>query len=162
MQVKPNALLYNNPQEFIAQITAGKANSKIAALDIGQKKIGIALSNLELMLAIPHSIYARNNLKKDLEFFEKFIIENNIVGIIIGLPLSIDGSSSEQAKKINEFATKLSVRLQIAIFFEDESYTTIIANDMLAAIGLKRKKRNGIDDKISAMLILDAFIKKFS
>src|SRR4051812_17196634 len=117
MQVKPKPLIYKDPKEFITQINRTKANTKIAALDIGQKKIGIALSNLEIMMAIPHSIYIRNNLKKDLEFFKQFIIANNIVGLIIGLPLSINRPLSEQATKISSFASQLSTKLQIAIFF---------------------------------------------
>lgn len=139
-----------------------KPCTKIAALDVGQKKIGIALSNLEIMIAIPHSIYIRRNLKKDLEFLQGFALENAIGGFIIGLPISLDGSISDFAKKIMSFADKLSQALQIDIYFEDEKYTTIIANDMLAEIGLSRKKRNSIDDKFSAMLILKNFIEKVS
>jgi putative holliday junction resolvase len=161
------SLYFTDPKEFFTLILKSGLCSKIAALDIGEKKIGIAFSSNEILLAIPHSVYKRTNIKDDTDYLKSLFDEHSVGGIVIGFPFRSENPEKEivlgeQKERINSFTKKLSNKTRLPIIFEDEQYTTVMADSMMKDIDINRKKRNSIDDKIAAMIILDTFLNKLN
>lgn len=137
-----------------------EANKPLLALDVGSKKIGLAISDNNKKFSMPADIWLNNR-----EFVSKisnFIISKKTYGIIVGIPYNMDGTKSSNAKFIEEFITKNLIPLSQPIFLQDERLTTRLADNLLKMTGMKRKERNALDDSISASLILDTVIQKFT
>ena len=127
-------------------------------LDFGEKTIGIALSDLSNILAQPFCLLERKGTKTDLQEISKIIQENKITGVIIGLPLNMDGSQSAMAKKVLNFSKKLEQKLSIPIHTWDERLSTQAAERALLEGDLSRKKRKKVIDKVAAALILQGWL----
>ncbi|MDF3046903.1 MAG: Holliday junction resolvase-like protein [Candidatus Midichloriaceae bacterium] len=137
--------------DFLNAVQASGKDT-IFALDLGGRKVGVAKSNLSLKIPVPFIIIEYKN-QTDLSQKLKTLIKENLVGgLVIGLPK--EDLKSKFAKFISE------MQLEMPFIFEDESYTTKMANEMLSRAGMKRKKRNEVDDKISAQIILNSFLQK--
>ena len=128
---------------------------RIMALDIGEKNIGIAISDKMNILAIPHSIE-----KNDEDFIEKIsglIKEKDINKIIIGVPYNLKGKSGYQADKTFDFTQKLKEKIKVEIDFLDERFSTKISKDNL----IQSKKTTGVPvDKYAAAVILENYLNK--
>lgn len=153
-------MITNNQKDFIEKVTATSQRYKLMALDYGDKKIGIAFCSSDTHIATPYKTMDRKNADSDIKALNLLINDNKISGIIMGLPLKPDGTEGSTAKKVRKFAEKLYNSSGLPITFEDERYSTFIANDMLIQVGLNRKKRAKVDDQVSAQVILDSFIRK--
>jgi len=130
------------------------------ALDIGDKRIGIAVSDPFNSMALPLLTHCRKNLAADIAEILKICNEKDIQAIVCGLPLHFDGRESEQTKKAQHFIDKLQEQTAIKIITEDERMTTMSANRILregGAYGMDRKKAV---DKIAAAIILDVFLQR--
>ena len=153
-------MITENHKDFIEKIKATKPKFKLMGLDVGQKKIGVAFASSDTLIATPFKTFIRKNNAFDLKMLSDLSNEFAADGIVIGLPLEANGEEGVAAKKIRSFSEKLSAALKLPITFEDERFTTIIAQDMLRNMDMSRKVRDNIDDQVSAQLILDGFIKK--
>jgi len=127
---------------------------KLVALDVGMKRIGIALCDESRFIATPKLILHRKNNKTDFEKIRDFINDNQAVAIVIGVPFGME----EMSKFIKDFSTKLDWFLEekISIFFCDESLSSFEAREFHYS-RLSRKKDKFVDD-IAASLILQRFI----
>ena len=94
-----------------------------------------------------------------MHMLKDLVAQYQVNGIVIGLPLELSGDEGIAAKKMRSFAQKLFEATNILITFEDERFTTSIANDMLIQIGMNRKTRARVDDQVSAQVILESFIR---
>ncbi len=130
---------------------------KVMALDIGTKRIGIALSDFLLMLAQGHSYIQREPEDKALEAIYKIAKDNHVEKIIVGLPLNMDGTKGFQAKDCEEFASKIQ---GYEIIFEDERLTSDTAEENLRAKKIDFKKDKGLVDIESACIILEQYISR--
>lgn len=128
-------------------------------LDYGGKKIGIAFCSSDTHISTPHKTLQRKDNNTDLSMIDKIAKDHKIHGIVIGLPLNADGTEGASAKKVRKFAEKIAFITSLPITFEDERFSTFIANDMLIQVGMNRKKRAKIDDQVSAQVILDSFVR---
>lgn len=146
-------MIFEDKKEFLTNIQ--RKNYKLIGLDIGGKKIGIAFGNIETKIVSPYKTILVNKQTKD--FIVALIKEYEIDGIVVGLPLELTGKVGDVAKRVMKFAKELSLKTELPITFEDERFTTTIANDLLIQIGMNRKNRAKIDDHISAKVILDSF-----
>jgi len=153
-------MITENHKDFIEKVRAVKPKFKLMGLDVGQKKIGIAFVSADSMVVTPFKTTTRKNTGYDLQLLNDMIIQNQVNGLVIGLPLEISGDEGISAKKIKAFALKLSEITKIPITFEDERFTTDIAQDLLRETQLKRKSRDRIDDQVSAQIILEGFMGK--
>ena len=136
---------------------------RIMCLDYGDVRIGIALSDLTQTLASGYENYSRKSLNQDLMHLKSIIYENNVKKIVIGLPLNLDGTESNQTLKTKDFASKLKDFLndEIEIEFSDERLTSLIAEKMLVSADVSRQKRKMVLDKISATIILQDYLDNF-
>jgi len=127
-------------------------------LDIGDKRIGIAISDPIGIVATPLEVYNCIGPKKDFKYIKEIVEENNIEVVIIGLPRNMDGSEGERAQISREFAEKLSRRINSQIIMHDERLTTISAERMLIEADVSRQKRKKVIDKLAAQLILQNYL----
>lgn len=137
---------------------------KIMGLDVGDKTIGIAMSDELHLTAQGHQTLERIGIKKDTGRILDIINENNCDTLVIGLPLKLDGSESQQSEKVRDFSIALKNKLKsnslsdIEIVFQDERFTTSIAERVLIEADVSRKKRKSVIDKQAAVLILQAYL----
>lgn len=130
---------------------------KVMALDIGTKRIGVALSDYLLMLANGHSCIQRQPEIKALEEIQKIAKKNNVKKIVCGVPLNMDGTKGFQADDCIEFANKIQ---GYEIIFEDERLTSDTAEENLRNKKIDFKKNKGLVDIESACIILEQYLSR--
>lgn len=127
------------------------------ALDIGTKRIGIALSDYLLMLANGHSYIQREPEENALESIKKIAKENHVEKIVVGLPLNMDGTKGFQAENCEEFASKIK---DFEVIFEDERLTSDTAEENLRNKKIDFRKDKGLVDIESACIILEQYLSR--
>ena len=130
---------------------------KVMALDIGTKRIGIALSDYLLMLANGHSSIQREPEENALESIKKIAKENHVEKIVVGLPLNMDGTKGFQAENCEEFASKIK---DFEVIFEDERLTSDTAEENLRNKKIDFRKDKGLVDIESACIILEQYLSR--
>src|SRR5262245_61465676 len=131
---------------------------RIMALDVGDKKIGLAISDEMLLTAQSRPTLKRTNLNSDLEHLRQLAETNEVKEIIVGNPLHMDGRPSPQSQKIARFARKLHEATRIPITFWDERLTSFAAEQHLEEMGLNWRQRRDRVDQVAAMLILQSYL----
>lgn len=130
---------------------------KVMALDIGTKRIGIALSDFLLMLANGHSYISRTPENQALDTIQKIAKENRVEKIVVGIPYNMDGTKGFQAEDCEEFASKIK---NYEIIFEDERLTSDTAEENLRNKKIDFKKDKGLVDIESACIILEQYLSR--
>src|SRR5262249_25243062 len=123
---------------------------RIMALDVGDKAIGIAISDSLLLTAQGRPTLRRTNLDADMQHLRDLAIENEVDRIVVGNPLHMSGAESRQSRKVEDFGKRLSKRLGIPVVFWDERLTSFAAEQHLEEMGLKWRDRRKHVDKIAA------------
>ncbi|WP_244269506.1 Holliday junction resolvase RuvX [Natronincola ferrireducens] len=127
-------------------------------LDVGDKRIGVALSDLMGWTAQGLETVERTNLKKDLQRLEEIIKANEVEKIVVGLPKNMNGTLGPQSEKVLEFTERLKKRTDKEIIFWDERLTTVAAEKSLIQADMSRKKRKTVIDKVAATYILQNYL----
>lgn len=130
---------------------------KVMALDIGTKRIGIALSDFLLMLANGHSYIAREPEEEALKIIYKIAKENHVEKIVVGLPLNMDNTKGFQAENCEKFASKIQ---GYEVIFEDERLTSDAAEENLRNKKIDYRKDKGLVDVESACIILEQYLAR--
>ncbi|MFC1847200.1 Holliday junction resolvase RuvX [Chloroflexota bacterium] len=133
-------------------------DTRSLGLDIGDKRIGVALSDPGGILASPFTIIDCTDEKQDIEAIINIIEQNQVGQIVAGLPLSMDGSTSEQAEKVKAFVHSLCSHTEVPVEFRDERLTTVSAKRLMQAASTKKTRRKDRDDAIAAALILQGYL----
>ncbi len=133
-------------------------STRYMGLDIGDRWIGVALSDPSGILASPLTILRRSEDLTDLKAINNLIDEHGVGRVIVGLPRSMDGSLGRQAEKVKDFTGKLSGHIQPPVEFRDERLTTVSARRLMREAGAKKSKRSRRDDAIAAAVILQGFL----
>ena len=130
---------------------------KIMALDVGTKRIGIALSDYLQVIAIPQVTIQRNPEKDALRIINELAKENNVEKIVVGVPINMDGTSGSQAQNCIDFAQKIH---GFDIIYEDERLTSEEAEERLRSRKVDFRKNKGLVDMESACVILEQYLGK--
>ncbi len=146
--------------EGFAAITG--AISGLMGLDFGTKTIGVAISDRLQTVATPRETIKRKKFGLDADAIERLIVENEIAGIVLGLPMNMDGSEGPRAQSTRAFARNLSVRISVPIFFWDERLSTVAAERALLEADMSRKKRAVVIDNVAASYILQGVLDRLS
>ena len=133
---------------------------RILALDIGKKKIGMAVSDALGITAQPYETLIRKNKKYDFERIKQIVFAMRITKIVAGLPINMDGTEGPMAQAIYDFAKELKEIVEVPIEFWDERLTTMEAERLMLEADLSRKKRKKLDDRMAAQLILQGYMDK--
>lgn len=127
-------------------------------LDVGDKTIGVAISDPFFITAQGHSTIRRTNIKNDINELLDIIKDNNISRIIVGLPKNMNNTIGPQGEKVLSFGDKLSKRTKLEIIYQDERLTTVSAERILIEGNVKRSKRKQIIDKVASTYILQSYL----
>jgi putative Holliday junction resolvase len=135
---------------------------RLMAIDVGTKRIGVAISDEMRFISTPKFILDRQSNLKDFEKLKNFLNENKIVAIVIGRPLAMNGDKIPMTEFSEKFAKNFDEFLgeEIPIFLFEERLTSFEARDVKAWGGTSRKKNKFIDD-IAASFILQHFLESF-
>jgi putative holliday junction resolvase len=133
-------------------------NMRVMGLDVGDKTIGVAISDALLLTAQSRPTLRRRNAVSDIETLRRLAEENEVHEIVVGQPLHMDGSESPQSRKVAQFAELLREKLGVPIVFWDERLTSFEAEQHLEQMGLDWRKRREHVDKIAAMIILQNYL----
>jgi len=133
---------------------------RILGIDSGEKRIGISISDeLGITAQGLPTIKSANEIE-DLKNIKEIIDQYGVEKIVLGLPINMNGSLGEQAKKAISFAEKLKSSFQLPVELEDERLTTSKAEKFLIETDRSRKKRKKVIDKMSAIIILQSFLDR--
>ena len=129
-------------------------------LDIGDKRIGVALSDPQGILASPFTIINRKDETLDIEAIIDIVNQQQVRHIVVGLPRSMDGSIGKQAEKVEAFTQKLCEHTEVPVEFRDERLTTVSAKRLRQAVNRKKTREKVRHDAIAAALILQGYLEE--
>ena len=133
--------------------------TRILGIDWGERRVGIALSDESRTIASPHSVVVRSvSLKKDLGRIAGLVGENGVERVVLGIPMSMDGTRGSAAESVLEIIDKLQGLLDIPVDTWDERLSTVEAEKVLISGDVSRKKRKGVVDSVAAAIILQAYL----
>lgn len=134
--------------------------SRLVALDVGDARIGVAVSDPTGMIVTPVETVHRKNMKVDVERIADIVRREEAAALVIGLPKNMDGSEGEQAAKVRSFANKLMRETGLPVHFEDERLSTFEATERLVARGVKTGTNRDLVDMEAAAIILQSFLDR--
>lgn len=133
------------------------AHGKLAGLDVGTKTVGLAVCDLSWSFAGPSETIRRTKFTADLEALRKFVEREQVTGLVLGLPLNMDGSDSPRTQSVRAFARNLAP-LNIPILLWDERWSTQAVERAMIEADVSRAKRAGKVDALAAAHILQGAI----
>lgn len=135
------------------------SSGRIAAIDYGTVRIGIAISDPDQTLASPYENYTRRGPKQDAERFRRLATEEGVARFVVGLPVHADGRESQKSSEARQFAAWLAETTGVAVDLFDERYTTREAEGFLLGAKLTKKRRKERLDKLAAQILLSAYLE---
>lgn len=131
---------------------------RLIGLDVGEARIGVAVSDPTGTLASAREVLARRPEALALQAIARLVEEEEAEAIIVGLPRSLSGELHSQAALVQEFADKLRKEVQVPVEFWDERLSTVAAEREMRAAGTKRERRKAMIDAVAAAIILQSYL----
>jgi putative Holliday junction resolvase len=135
-------------------------DGRILALDLGEKRIGVALSDEGRRFARSLLVFKRSSRAADFARIGELIAAHDVTLVLVGLPIRLDGVEGSKAAWARDYGAALGSELRVAIEFWDESLSTVKAEASLEARGESRRKRRGRIDAVAAAVILQDYLDK--
>ena len=129
-------------------------------LDVGDKRIGVALSDPEGILASPFATINRWDETADVEAIIGIVSQKGVAQIIVGLPRSMDGSIGRQAEKVKAFTQELRNHTKVPVEFRDERLSTVSAKRLMQEVNTKKTREKARHDAIAAAIILQGYLEE--
>jgi putative Holliday junction resolvase len=133
---------------------------RLMGIDLGEKTIGVAISDATWLVATPLMVIRRTNRNSDIASILSLANQYHVVGIIVGLPINMNGSHGPQAEKMREFAHHISELSQVLVALWDERLSTAAVNRTLLDADMSRKRRGEVVDKLAATFILQGALDR--
>ncbi|MBS0235809.1 MAG: Holliday junction resolvase RuvX [Proteobacteria bacterium] len=149
-------MIYHSKSEFLAALPL--QCQRLLGLDLGQRKIGVAVLHLGTRITSPVGVIVRQNKQADLKSLRKLIGQWQAGGVVVGIPLEMDGNPGAAAQGARQFIVDIDKQLKIAVIGHDERLSTAAAHSLMKSLDVKRKARHKADDMLAASLILENFI----
>jgi len=149
----------DNFEEFAAVLPHGQA---LAGLDLGEKTIGIAVSDRMLSVASPLQTIRRSKFQSDATALLAIVAAREICGLVLGLPRNMDGSEGPRCQSTRAFARNLSNMTDLPISFWDERLSTVAAERALLEADTSRRKRAAVIDHVAAGVILQGALDRLA
>lgn len=134
-------------------------SGRLAGIDFGTVRIGVAVTDARRTLASPLENYTRRGPKADADYFRRLAAEEQIVGFVVGLPVHLNGRESQKSREAREFARWLQETTGVPVALFDERFTTSEAEQHLGAAELTKKQRKARLDKLAAQILLSAYLE---
>ncbi len=152
-------MILEDIQDFAAALPPGRA---IAGLDLGDKTIGVALSDLRRSVATPIEVIRREKFTLDAARLLALLTGRQVCGILLGLPLNMDGSAGPRVQSTHAFARNLANLTDLPIGFWDERLSTVAAERALLEADTSRKRRKEVIDQVAAGYILQGALDRLA
>lgn len=133
---------------------------RILGLDIGTKRIGVAVSDPLGITAQSVAVVECKGSEKDLERIASLVKEYMVTEIVVGVPYNMDGSEGPQAQKVRRFMAEITARVGLPVREWDERLSTVAAERVLLEADMSRAKRRKVIDKVAAVIILQGYLDK--
>jgi len=134
-------------------------NTRVAGIDYGTVRIGVALGDLEVRMASPYENYNRRSEKLDAEYFQELAKQERLVRWVVGLPVHLSGEESQKSHEAREFGKWLGELTGVPVDFYDERFTSAQAEQILQGANLTKKKRKARLDQLAAQIMLTAYLE---
>ncbi len=132
---------------------------RIAGIDYGTVRIGVAVADTEVRIASPLENYTRRSEALDAEWFRRLAKEERLTKFVVGLPVHLSGDESPKSREARKFGAWLAELTGLPVEFFDERFTSSEAEQHLAAAGLTAKQRKARLDKLAAQIMLTAYLE---
>lgn len=152
-------MIYNDISEFAASLAPMRA---LAGLDLGTKTIGVAVSDPFLSVSTPLETIRRVKFTQDAEALQRILTHRAIGGLVLGLPMNMDGSEGPRAQATRAFARNLDRLVDLPITFWDERLSTVAAERALLEADTTRKRRAEVIDHVAAGFILQGVLDRLA
>jgi len=146
--------------ELTNPLEALPPTGKLLGLDLGTKTIGVAISDGMRYSATPLETIKRTKFTEDANRLLALIEQNNIVGLVLGLPLNMDGSEGPRVQSTRAFARNLAQKTPLPIAFWDERLSTAAVTRTLLEADVRRDRRAEVVDKLAASYILQGALER--
>lgn len=135
-------------------------SGRVAGIDYGRRRIGIAICDASRLLASPLCVrQTTGDAAADARFFRDLVAVEDLVGFVVGLPVHADGSASAMSQEVERFGGWLARMTGLPVEFHDERYTSREAAGLLSGIGLTRGRKKERADAVAAQLVLAAWLE---
>lgn len=131
---------------------------RLLGVDYGERRIGLAVADPETAIAFPLTTYERRSREADTTYFRQMVTRETIGGLVVGLPVHLDGREGDKAREARAFGAWLADITGLPVAFWDERFTTVEAERHLQDAGLTSKKRKGRRDRVAAQILLQSFL----
>jgi putative Holliday junction resolvase len=135
------------------------SQGRLAGIDYGTVRIGIAISDPQRLLASPYENYSRRDTDRDAAYFQQLATDENIAGWIVGLPVHSSGDESQKSIEAREFGKWLGQMTGLPVRYYDERYTSKQAERLMGDFKLTKRKRKQRRDMIAAQLVLAGYLE---
>ncbi len=152
-------MIIYNLQEFCQLL---KINRPILSIDYGEKKIGVAISSCNHLVAFPLQVISGLDMTSKISDIRHLVKLHLAEAVVIGLPLQMSGEKGAQAQLVQNFAESLNEAINLPIYLQDERLTSRAADNLLKDAGFNRKRRNQMDDAIAATMILETTLSSIA
>ena len=133
---------------------------RLAGIDYGTKRVGISVSDIYQEYSSPLQTYQRCGGQADCRFFTELVQEYRVVGFVVGLPIHLSGDESQKSREARAYAAWLTKLTGVPHAFQDERYSSTMAESMLLQAELSKKKRKARIDKLAAQILLQGFLEQ--
>jgi putative Holliday junction resolvase len=135
-----------------------ESKGKVLAIDLGEKRIGLAISDETRTIAAGYDVMARKSRKEDFERYAQIVEAEAITLIVVGLPITLSGDEGQRAAWVRHYAAELRESISVPLEFWDERYSTKEAEASLYARGKRGKKMRERVDAVAAAFILQDYL----
>jgi putative holliday junction resolvase len=148
-------MLVSSPHDLLPLLIKGQ---RMLGLDIGEKTIGLALSDAQRMIATPFKTIMRDKFTKDAATLLSIIEKHNIGALVMGYPINMDGSEGPRCQSIRQFVRNLEAKTAIPVLLADERMSTMAVTRTMLDADLSRQRRAELVDKMAASYILQGVL----
>jgi len=140
-------------------VVAEPETDRLAGIDYGDRRIGVALTDPQRRFASPADNHTRRDAASEAAYFRRLAADERIVRFVVGLPVHLDGRESEKSQAARRFGQWLTETTGVPVVFFDERFTTAEAERLLASAKLTKKRRKERLDKLAAQILLTAYLE---
>ena len=138
---------------------APPSSGRLAGIDFGTVRIGVAVTDREQKFASPLTNYTRRGDVADAAYFQRLVKKEEIVAFVVGLPVHLDGNESQKSNEARGFGQWLQEKTSLPIVFFDERFTSVEAEQLLLGAEFTKKRRKARLDKLAAQILLAAYLE---
>lgn len=133
--------------------------NRVAGIDFGTVRVGIAIADRSVGIASPHETYQRQTPEVDAKYFRRLAQQEELTLFVVGLPVHLSGEESQKSHEARQFGKWLTETTELPVEYFDERYTSAIAEEMLQGANLTKKRRKARIDALAAQIMLTSYLE---